>query len=71
MKIKPEIQNQGYHITQILYGAPMLEKEARERQLSTLKKGDTPVSEQIPERGKGKAAEHATQIMGTNERGEQ
>ncbi len=45
MKIKPEIDNQGHQITQILYGAPMLESEAKGRQGAR-----TDISQQIDQR---------------------
>ena len=44
---------------------PWLEKEAKERQLATLKKGDKkPVVEPLPEREKGEAREQAAKLVG-------
>jgi hypothetical protein len=41
---------------------PMLEEEAKKRQLSTLKIGDA-VREKIPTREKGRPSEHASKIF--------
>ena len=35
-------KNNGHKIAQAFYGLPMLEAEAKERPLATLKKGDSP-----------------------------
>lgn len=43
------------------------EEEAKKRQLSTLKIGDT-VREKIPTRDKGRPSEHASKIFQVNER---
>jgi hypothetical protein len=46
---------------------PLLEKEARERQLAVLKKGrEIPVTEIIPEREHGEARVHAARIVDVN-----
>jgi len=47
---------------------PRLEDEAEKRKASTLKKGDKPVREIIPQREKGKATEKAAEIVGVNPR---
>ena len=48
---------------------PMLEAQARKRQLAQLKQGnETPVPEKIPER-EGEAREQAAAMLGTNPRG--
>src|SRR5262249_12325190 len=47
---------------------PLLEQEARERQLATLKHGSAPVTEKIPAREKGEAREHAGKLVGVNGR---
>lgn len=44
---------------------PLLEKEAKERQLSSLKQNST-VREKIPERESGKASEQVAKLTGTN-----
>ncbi len=66
MKIKHEIQNRGHAIAQALFGPPMLEAEAKNRQGAR-----TDITKQIPESDRGEAREKAAAIMGTNERGEQ
>jgi N6-adenosine-specific RNA methylase IME4 len=51
----------------MLLALPLLEEEARKRQLSTLKQGtEVPVRELIPQREKGKASEHAAKQFQTN-----
>ncbi len=46
---------------------PELERQAKERQIATLKQGDTlPVPEQIPERADGEAREQAAALFRTN-----